>query len=142
MNLYALYAIFTGLMLLVPVGILRAIAYMYPKAKYVSVSSIISFALVLTVILFTCCAPYEGWLDSLYMILSMSMLYLPFAIVRIIGSLFNMHSYGIMHDPIWHCIAFVVAFVLYTLLISIVIKIASSFKKSLGSGNTLTSPKK
>ena len=141
MDLYSLYAIVTGLMLLVLVGIIRAIAYMYPKVKYISISSIISFALVLTVILFRCCDPYEGWLDSLYMILWMSILYLPFAIATIIGSLFNMHSYGIIHDPVWHCIAFVIAFMLYTLLISIVIRIALSLKKRFWSGDASTNRK-
>lgn len=137
MNLYVLYAIATGLMLLVLVGILRAVAYMYPKTKYISTSSIISFVLVLIVILFRCCTPYEGWLNRLYVAIWISILYLPFLIAGVIGSFFNMQNYGIVHEPIWHCIIFVISFVLYTFLISIVIRIVLYFKNKFWHGKTL-----
>jgi hypothetical protein len=129
----------TGLILFALVVVLRVTERKYPGIKYISASSIISFALVLMLILFKCYAPYasEGWLYYLFGAVWVTVEYLPLLITSVIGALFGVQGYGIAHRLIWHSVAFVVSFVLYTLLIVIVIRTALYLKKKFWSGKAL-----
>jgi hypothetical protein len=137
MDVYWFYPIITSLILLVLVVVLRLMEQAYPKIKYISVSSIISFALVLLLILIKCCVPYEGWLCYLHVAITIC-IYIPFLITVVIVSLFNVQNLGVnFEDAIWLFIAFAISFVLYTFLIFVVIRIALYFKKKFWSGNAL-----
>ena len=129
----------TGLILFGLVIVLRVTERTYPRIKYISASSIISFALVLIDMLLICYAPYasKGHLDYLLSVeIGTYIDYLPFLITVVIGFLVSLFNIGVnFEDPIWECVIVVVSFVFYTLLIFLVIRIALYLKKRFRSGN-------
>jgi hypothetical protein len=131
--------IITGLILFVGVVVLRVMERFYPRIKYISASSIISFVLILMLILSICYAPSasKGHLGYLLSVkIGIYIDYLPFFITLMIVSLFNIKGLGSVEDPLWQCFDVVVSFVFYTLLIFLVIKIALYLKKKFRSGST------
>jgi hypothetical protein len=130
MDAYFSYAV-TSLILFALVVFLRVTERKYPKIKYLSASSIMSFTLVLMLILAGCIPyPSKGWLDYLAGEIWFIIGYIPFLITLGIVSFLGVRV--IFEDPMGQCFVFVVSFVLYTLLIFILIRIALYLKNMFG----------
>lgn len=128
MDILWLYAIITSLILFVLVVVLRVMERTYPKIKYISVSSIIPFVLVLLIILIKCSMPYNSWVYCICGIFT----FIPFLLPYVIWLLFNA---PVGFEDTIQFSALVVAFVLYTLLIFLVIRIILNRKRRCVSGN-------
>lgn len=134
MNVYLLFSI-TVLFLVSLSLILRKVEKSRPNMKFLWLSSVVSLAMALGSLLLSLYKPYTSCnlLDYLFACLLWCE-YPGFIIAGLIAPLFGGGWYTIAEEPVWHCVAFVISFVLYTFLIFIVIR---TLKKKFWSGKAL-----
>lgn len=134
MNAYFSCAI-TGLILFGLVVFLRIKEKAESSIKYLSVASIISFALSLMLMLIACIP--DAFIGSLFDPLANAVVigigYVPFLIVS------SLHVAS-FEDTIFPCLVFVFSFMLYTFLIFIVVRIFLYLKNKFWSGKALVPP--
>ena len=128
-NIYLLFSI-TALVLIALSFVLRKIEKSLPKMKFLWLSSVVSLVMALCSLVLDLYTPYasHSLLDYLFACLLWCE-YPGFIITGLIAPLFGGGWYTIAEEPVWHCVAFVVSFVLYTLLIFLVIRTALHLKK-------------
>jgi hypothetical protein len=136
MNIYLLYSI-TVLFLVTLSFILRKIEKSRPDMKFLWLSSVVPLAMALGFLPLSLYKPYAS--HSLLGHLLFCLLwceYPGFIISSLIAPLFT--SGWWFEEPVIPFVAVVVSFVLYTLLIFMVIRIALYFKKRFWSGKALS----
>jgi len=137
MNIYVLFSI-TVLFLVSLSFISWKVEKSHPKMRFLWLSSVISLVMALCSLVLNLYTPYasHSLLDYFFACLLWCE-YPGFMISGLIAPLFGGGWYAIAEEPVWHCVAFVISFMLYTLFIFIVIRIALHLKRSFWSGKTL-----
>jgi len=137
MNVYLFYTITIVPVLFILVVTLHVIERQYLRMKYISVSSIIPFAMALASLLLSIYKPYASHSLLSYLFLCIVWCeYLGFIIAGLIAKLFGGGWYTIAEEPMWQCIALIISFVLNTFLIFLVVRITLYRKKKFRSGST------
>jgi len=135
MDVYLSFSI-TALFLVTLSLILRKVEKSRSQLRFLWLSSVVPLAMGLGSLLLDLYTPYAS--RSLLYYLSFCLLWCEYPGIIIAGlmaPLFGGGWYTVVEKPVWHCVAFVVSFVLYTLMIFVVIRIALYLKKRFWSGN-------
>jgi hypothetical protein len=108
---------------------LRKVEKTHPKIKFLWLSSIVPLAIALGFLLLSLYKPYASHSLLGYLLFCLLWCEYPgFIIAGLIAPLFTSSGWW-FEEPVWSCVAIVVSFVLYTLLIFLVIRVALYLKK-------------